>query len=113
MSDEVRLRLLRYLADHPDATQRELARALGMSLGKVNYCVRALMARGCIKAQNFSRSANKTAYAYVLTAHGLEEKVALTYLFLRRKMNEYDHLREEIEGLTAEVDALERQPRNV
>jgi EPS-associated MarR family transcriptional regulator len=106
ISDEVRYRLLRYLTDHPDASQREVARALGISLGKVNYCLRALMERGWVKVRNFRKSRNKSAYAYVLTPKGMEEKASVTYAFLRRKIAEYDALEQEIERLSAEVEAL-------
>jgi len=106
ITDEVRYRLLKYLSEHPDASQRELARALGVSLGKVNYCVRALTVKGLIKVRNFRKSNDKSAYAYVLTPRGLEEKMKVTYEFLRRKVDEYDLLREEIERLRSEVQEL-------
>lgn len=106
ISEEIRYRLLKYLTEHPDASQRQLARELGMSLGKANYCLRALMEKGLVKVRNFRNSKNKSAYAYVLTPSGIEEKISVTYTFLRRKMLEYDHLQQEIERLTAEVDAM-------
>jgi EPS-associated MarR family transcriptional regulator len=106
VSDEVRYRLLKYLAEHPDATQRQVATELGVSLGKANYCLHALMQKGLVKVRNFTSSSNKSAYAYILTPSGLEEKVNVTYRFLRRKMTEYDLLAEEIERLRAEVLAL-------
>jgi len=106
LSEEVRYRLLKYLAEHPDASQRELARELGVSLGKVNYCLHALMEKGLVKARNFRNSQNKAAYAYVLTRKGLEEKIDVTYAFLRRKIAEYDTIAAEIERLSAEVEAL-------
>ena len=106
ISEEMRYQLLKYLHEHPDASQRQLARELGMSLGKANYCLRALMEKGLVKARNFKNSNNKSAYAYVLTPTGIEEKISVTYAFLRRKMLEYDHLQVEIERLTEEVDAL-------
>ena len=73
MNDELRLQLLRILSEHPDVSQRELAHALGLSLGKTNYCLRALIARGWVKVNNFRSSDNKRAYAYVLTASGLQD----------------------------------------
>ena len=106
LSEEVRYRLLKYLGEHPDASQRELARELGVSLGKVNYCLHALMEKGLVKARNFRNSQNKAAYAYVLTPKGLEEKIDVTYAFLRRKLLEYDTIAAEIERLSAEVEAL-------
>jgi EPS-associated MarR family transcriptional regulator len=98
--------LLKYLADHPAATQRELACDLGISLGKANYCIRALIEKGLLKVRNFRNSHHKTAYAYYLTPRGLEEKIDVTYEFLRRKVAEYDVLSREIEELNAEVRKL-------
>lgn len=106
ISDEIRYRLLGYLADHPDASQRTLANVLGVSLGKVNYCLRALIEKGLVKARNFRNSDNKIAYAYVLTPKGIEEKVNVTYVFLRRKIAEHDLLVQEIERLSEEVRVL-------
>jgi EPS-associated MarR family transcriptional regulator len=83
LTDEVRYRLLKYLAEHPHASQRELARELGISLGKANYCLRALVEKGWVKFRNFKNSENKSAYAYVLTRRGLQEKVNVTTAFLR------------------------------
>src|SRR5260370_20005780 len=103
ISEEIRYRLLRYLGDHPDASQRELADYLGVSVGKINYCVRALIAKGLVKMRNFRGSKKKLAYAYVLTPKGIEEKVNVTSLFLKRKLAEYDAIAEEIERLTREL----------
>lgn len=107
ITDEVRYRLLTYLAEHPDTTQRALADALDVSLGKAHYCLNALMRRGLVKMRNFRNSRNKGAYVYVLTPKGIEEKINVTYAFLRRKMAEYDNLKVEIERLSAEVDELD------
>lgn len=104
--DETRYRLLKYLSDHPDASQRDLAQQLGVSLGKINYCVAALIAQGWVKVQNFKRSPTKANYLYVLTAKGLEEKVNVTRAFWKRKLAEYDALKDEIERLSAEVGPL-------
>lgn len=103
LTDEIRYRLLRYLEDHPEASQRELARHLDISIGKVNYCLHALIERGLLKVRNFRNAKNKLAYAYHLTPKGLEEKLNVTYAFLRRKMAEYDAVQAEIERLTREV----------
>lgn len=114
ISDEVRYRLLKYLAEHPQASQRDLARELDVSVGKVNYCLKALMRKGWLKAKNFTNSRKKSAYLYLLTRKGIEEKVNLTYRFLRIKMQEYDALAVEIERLTEEVrdlDAARQQQR--
>lgn len=106
-------RLLKYLAERPDATQRQVARELGMSLGKANYCLHALMEKGLVKVRNFRNSEHKSAYAYILTAQGIQAKIDVTYAFLRRKMAEYDDLQKEIERLTAEVQALDERSESV
>ena len=102
-SQETRYRLLKYLSEHPDATQRELARDLGVSVGKVNYCLRAMVEKGLLKVRNFRNARHKAAYAYLLTPHGVEEKVNMTFAFLKRKLAEYETLSLEIETLSAEV----------
>ncbi|HMC23542.1 MAG TPA: MarR family EPS-associated transcriptional regulator [Thermoanaerobaculia bacterium] len=104
MTDEVRYRLLRYLEQHPEASQRELAQHLGVSVGKINYCVKALIAKGLVKMRNFRGSRKKLTYAYILTPKGIEEKINVTYRFLRRKMEEYDSVSAEIERLNRELD---------
>jgi EPS-associated MarR family transcriptional regulator len=109
---EMRYRLLRYVAAHPDATQRELARELGISLGKANYCLRALMEKGLVKVRNFRNSGRKRTYAYILTPRGIEEKISVTQDFLRRKIAEYDLLSKEIEELTGEAQELVPDPRD-
>jgi Sugar-specific transcriptional regulator TrmB. len=108
VNDEVRYRLLKHLAENPDATQREVARALGISVGKVNYCLQALIRKGWIKIRNFGNSRNKTAYVYILTAKGIEEKIDVTARFLRRKINEYETLKREIQKLTREVGEVKK-----
>jgi EPS-associated MarR family transcriptional regulator len=97
------LRALRLLHASPNRTQRELANELGMSLGKANYVLKALLARGFVKVQNFRSSDNKRSYAYLLTPEGVAAKADLTRRFLARKIDEYDALRVEIERLTAET----------
>ena len=84
---------------NPATTQRELAASLGVSLGRVNYCLRALVEKGLIKANNFKRSKTKLTYAYLLTPSGVIEKSALTKAFLARKMEEFDAMKAEIEAL--------------
>ena len=106
LDDDTRYRLLRLLTEHPDYSQRELASELGLSLGKTNYCLRALIERGWIKVQNFSSSDKKLAYAYVLTPTGVIAKFRATADFLRRKQGEYARLECEIAQLLSEVDAL-------
>lgn len=104
MDDELRLRLLRQLTEHPELSQREIARQLGLSLGKTNYCLRALIDKGWVKVNNFRTSDNKLAYAYVLTPSGLRAKVSATSQFLRRKQDEYLQLEREIAELRSEVE---------
>ena len=101
--DEFHYKLLKVLQDNPDLSQRELAREIGLSLGKTNFCIRALIEKGFIKANNFRNSQNKVAYAYLLTPRGIEEKVQATAFFLRRKVAEYAELEKEIEQLRSEV----------
>lgn len=84
-------------------TQRELAKALGVSLGKINYCLQALVEKGLIKADNFKKNNNKAAYLYLLTPKGIEEKSRITLHFLERKMDEYERLRKQIAELKREV----------
>jgi len=110
LSHEVRYRLLKHLAEHPDASQRELARHLGVSVGKVNYCLKALIEKGWVKARNFRNSNHKAGYLYVLTPRGIEEKISVTSSFLRRKLDEYELLTKEIERLTREVSELGSAP---
>ncbi|GAB7543300.1 MarR family EPS-associated transcriptional regulator [Cupriavidus sp. 8B] len=102
--DETDYRVLQLLAANPEINQRELAGALGVSLGKINYCLRALLDKGLIKIQNFKNSENKRAYAYLLTPVGITEKSELTARFLKRKMDEYERLRSEIEILKSELE---------
>ena len=103
LTDEVRYRMLRYLDEHPDGSQRKLAQHLGVSVGKVNYCLQALIEKGLVKMRNFRDSTRKIAYSYYLTPEGIEEKVNVTVRFLRLKMAEYDHLSAEIERLSREL----------
>jgi len=99
LDDEARYRLLDLLAGNPELSQRELARELGISLGKVNYCLNALLDHGYVKAVNFKNSRNKRAYLYHLTTAGIVAKAAATRRFLIRKEAEYERLHAEIESL--------------
>ena len=103
INQEINLKLLRYLEEHPQVTQRELAEYLGVSLGKANYCLRALLDRGLVKARNFKNSASKRAYLYILTPKGIEAKTQISVRFLQRKMDEYEVLHAEIEQLRNEL----------
>ena len=105
MNDDLTFRALRLLEADPQLSQRELARALGISLGRTNYCLRALVERGLVKVQNFRRSNNKLAYAYLLTPKGIEQKARLIACFLKRKEAEYEALKAEIEQLRTEAAA--------
>jgi EPS-associated MarR family transcriptional regulator len=103
LSDEYRYKILKLLETNPEVSQRKLAGELGISLGRVNYCIQALMEKGLIKAKNFRNSNNKTGYVYLLTPRGIEEKVKVTAFFLKRKVAEYEALEKEIEQLRGEV----------
>ncbi len=105
--EDTYFRVLRALNENPDITQRELAQKLGVSVGSLNYCLKALIEKGWVKMQNFSQSKNKFGYVYILTPRGVAEKAALTGNFLKRKLVEYEALKAEIESLHAE-----RQPSN-
>lgn len=107
LSDEMRYRILRELERDPKISQRALAESLGVSVGKTNYCLRALVDRGLVKVNNFRRSGNKLAYAYHLTPSGLAAKGRLTRLFLQIKQKEHEVLQSEIEDLRREVSDSE------
>jgi EPS-associated MarR family transcriptional regulator len=107
--EETRYKILRLLEASPAISQREVARALGMSVGKVNYSLRALVGRGWVKATNFKNSNNKAAYMYLLTPNGIEQKAKLAMQFLRVKMDEYDRLGMEIEQVRSEIQERARQ----
>jgi EPS-associated MarR family transcriptional regulator len=104
LSDEYRYKILKRLETNPEISQRELAGELGISLGRVNYCLQALIEKGLVKAKNFRNSKNKAGYAYLLTPRGIEEKVKITAHFLKRKVDEYEALEKEIEQLRNEVN---------
>lgn len=93
---DIHLDLLRLIDSNPEYTQRELSKEMGVSLGKVNYCMRKLIDKGMIKLKNFSKNPNKTGYMYLLTSRGIEEKTRLTFSFLKIKIKEYEDLKEEI-----------------
>jgi len=92
-------KLMKLIERRPEISQRELAAELGLSLGKVNYCLKAFIARGLVKVNNFRRSDNKRAYAYLLTPKGIEEKARVTVRFFRRVETEYESLKQEMENL--------------
>ena len=96
---------MRLIEKEPLLTQRELARRLGVSLGGINYCIKALIEKGWVKADNFRKSDKKLSYAYLLTPAGVRYKTILTGQFLRRKLREYEDLRIEIDLLRTELDS--------
>lgn len=100
---DIHYKLMRLLASNPGMSQRDVAKELGMSLGKVNYCLQGLLERGWVKASRFRNSRNKAAYMYLLTPRGVEKKAQLAMDFLRMKMREYEALREEIEQIQQEA----------
>ena len=104
LSNEVRYRLMRLVAARPELSQRELARELGISLGKLNFCLRALVSKGLIKAINFKSNKNKACYLYFLTPRGAEEKARITVRFLQRKLAEYESMRIEIEEIRRDAE---------
>lgn len=103
LNDDTRYQLLSLLQRNPELSQRELAEKLGISLGKTNYCLKALIDKGWIKIHNFRNSRNKSAYLYRLTPSGVSEKMRVTRRFLARKLRERDQLVDEIEALRREV----------
>jgi EPS-associated MarR family transcriptional regulator len=103
MNEEICYRLFKLIEEDPDISQRELARQMGVSLGKTNYCLKALIDKGWVKARNFKNSNHKIAYAYVLTPKGLGEKAKITTRFLQRKLREYELLKRQIKRLRKEV----------
>ena len=103
IGDEIRYKLMRLLQANPELSQRDVARELGVSVGKANYCVKALVRQGWVKVNNFRNSDNKLAYKYLVTPRGLDAKARITIRFLRSKMDEYETLRLEIEQIRREA----------
>ena len=108
---DIRLDLLRKLESNPEYTQRELSREMGVSLGKVNYCMKKLTEKGWVKLTNFTHNPNKMGYAYLLTPQGIEEKSRLTFSFLKRKIVEYEVLKKEITTLQLESEEMANENR--
>ena len=113
LQEDTYFRVMRILQENPDLTQRELAEKLGISVGGLNYCLKALMEKGLVKMKNFANSKNKFGYVYVLTPTGMAEKAAITHLFLQRKLEEYQALRHEIESLQADLQNSPNDPKRV
>ena len=109
---DIHLELLRKLESKPEYTQRELSREMGVSLGKVNYCMKKLIEKGWVKLTNFSRNPNKVGYIYLLTPKGIEQKTRLTFEFLAIKMEEYKILKEEISMLKQDTEKLKSKTKS-
>lgn len=107
MSNEYHLKVMQLISKDPDISQRELAARLGVSLGKVNYCMKALVGKGLVKIQNFRNSQNKVGYAYLLTPEGVASKARLTVQYLKIRVKEYDALKEEIAELQRDLEVNE------
>lgn len=105
LTDEYRYKILKLVSANPEISQRELAKTLGVSLGKTNFCLNALIEKGLLKAANFRNSQNKLAYMYLLTPSGIEEKSKITLRFLKAKMREYEALQLEISLLMQETNS--------
>lgn len=106
LSEESRYKLLKALEANPGVSQRDLALELGISLGKVNYCLKALVEKGWVKASNFTKSSNKLGYAYILTPSGVEEKLNVTLRFLKHKLEEHKQIQRDIDELREEVSQI-------
>ena len=103
MTEDTHYKVLKILEQNPQISQRELAKEMGVSLGKANYCLNILIENGLVKVENFRKSDNKVAYLYLLTPEGIRAKARITAAYLQRKLDEYSVLRSEIEELQAEV----------
>ena len=109
IQEDTYFRVMRILQENPDLTQRELAEKLGVSVGGLNYCLKALMDKGWVKMQNFQNSKKKFKYVYLLTPQGIAEKVKLTSCFIERKMQEYEALKAEIESLHQDFKLADKE----
>jgi EPS-associated MarR family transcriptional regulator len=108
VSEEFRYKIMRLVEKNPSITQREVAQRLGVSIGKTNFCLKALIDKGILKANSFCNSRNKRAYVYVLTPRGIEEKATLTLRFLKQKREEYEAIQKEIADLTEQAQKLSK-----
>ena len=106
LDDATAYKLLKLVKEDPTISQRAIAKELGISLGKVNYCLNALVDKGLVKARNFYKSKNKLGYGYLLTTKGLDEKARITIRFLKQKLNDYEELEKEIEQIRKEAMLL-------
>ena len=111
LQEDTNFRLMKLLHENPHISQREMAKALGISFGGINYCLNALIEKGLVKIHNFNQNKNKFGYAYLLTPTGISEKAQLTGIFLKRKLQEYEELKVEIKALKLEADSENDQIR--
>ena len=102
MQDEITYKILKAIEDNPSHSQRQLSQELGVSLGKLNYCLKALISKGWVKGSNFKNNPNKSEYLYLLTPAGMEAKTKVTLRFLKRKVREYERIKQEIADLERE-----------
>jgi EPS-associated MarR family transcriptional regulator len=109
LQEDTNFRLMQLLHDNPRMSQREMANALGLSFGGINYCLNALIEKGLVKIHNFNQNQNKFGYAYLLTPSGISEKTLLTGRFLKRKLQEYEALKAEIQDLQLEIETDQYQ----
>lgn len=109
LTDEYRYKILKLVQENPEISQRALAKALNISLGKTNFCLKALIDVGLLKVSNFRNSNNKLAYMYLLTPNGLEAKASITLRFLKHKLKEYESLQIEIEELRRDAHTITRE----
>ena len=104
--EDINFRILTLIEEYPEISQREISNRLGLSLGGVNYCIKSLVEKGWVKAQNFNHSKNKLSYMYLLTPLGFYEKIKITSAFLSRKMKEYEALKKEINALSLKFKSI-------
>ncbi len=112
LTDEFQYKILKLVDAKPEISQRQLAKELGISLGKLNFCLKALIEKGILKAANFRNSQNKLAYMYLLTPTGIEEKSIVTVRFLKSKVQEFEMLQQEIEQIKSDVHLSENSKSN-
>lgn len=108
LTDEYRYRILKILEKNPDASQRVIARELGVSLGRVNFCLKALVEKGLVKVNNFKNTASRRAYLYYLTPKGIDEKARVTVRFLKAKLAEHEAIKAQIEELRRDATGMKR-----
>ncbi len=107
LDNEIKLQLLNLLKEDPELTQREMNRQMKVSLGKINYCISALVEKGMIRVERFKKHKNKSAYVYRLTPRGFEELASLTLSFLKIRIREYDQIKMEIKSLSEQIDEID------